>query len=84
MFGTYGFDKLKPLGFSIHGCNGEYSRRIIRLEVLSSNKCLNLIAHYYLTAAKNLSGVPKIVKADNRTKHSVIYQMKIMSWILFP
>ena len=57
-----GFDKPKTLGSSIDDCIDGYSRRIIRLEVSLSNKCPNLIAHYYLTAANNLSGVPKECK----------------------
>ena len=67
-----GFDKLKPYGFSIHGCIDRYSRRIIYLEVSASSKCPGLIAYYYLTAAKNLNGIPKIVNADSGTEHSVI------------
>ena len=67
-----GFDKLKTYGFSIHGCIYGYSKRVIWLEVSASNKCPNLIAYYYLNAAKNLNGILKIIKADNGTEHPVI------------
>ena len=66
------FDELKPYRFSTHGCTDGYSRRIIWLEVFASNKCPDLIAYYYLKAAKNLNGIPKIIKVDNGTEHSVI------------
>ena len=66
-----GFDKLKPYGFSIDGCINGYSRIIIWLGVSASNKCPDLIAYYYLTAAKNLNGTPKFIKSDYGTEHSV-------------
>ena len=66
-----GFDKLKSYGFSIHGCIDGYSRIIICLEVSASNKCPDLVAYYYLKAAKRLNGIPKFIKADNGTEHSV-------------
>ena len=39
-----GRDKLKPFGFSIHGCIDGFSRNLILLEVASSNKKPELIA----------------------------------------
>ena len=66
------FDKLKPYGFSIHGCIDGYSRIIIWLEVSAYNKCPDLIAYYYVKASKNLNGILKIIKTDNGTEHSVI------------
>ena len=67
-----GHDKLKPYGLSIHGCIDGYSRRIIWLEVASTNKVPELIAKYYLDALKQILGKPKFVKADNGTEHSII------------
>ena len=66
------FDKLKPYGFSIHGCIDGYSRIIIWLELSAYNKCPDLIAYYYVKASKNLNGILKIIKTDNGTEHSVI------------
>ena len=51
-------DKLKPFGFSVHGCIDGFSRKLIWLEVTSSNK--------------ELQGVPKKIKADEGTEHSLI------------
>ena len=67
-----GHDKLKPYGLGIHGCIDGYSRRIIWLEVASTNKVPELIAKYYLDALKQILGKPKFVKADNGTEHLII------------
>ena len=67
------FDKIKPYGFSIHGSIDGYSRRIIWLEASQSNKYPDMIANYYLKAAKNLNRIPKKVKEGSKgTEHSVI------------
>ena len=64
-------DKLKPYGLSIHGCIDGYSRRIIWLEVASTNTVPELIAKYCLDALKQILGKHKLVKADNGTEHSI-------------
>ena len=66
-----GHDKLKPYGLSIHGCIDGYSKRIIWLEVASTNKVPELIAKYYLYARKQILEKPKFVKAHNGTEHSI-------------
>lgn len=67
-----GHDKMKPFGFSIHGCIDGYSRRLIWLEVSSSNKVPELIAKYYIQAVKRMKGIPRKIKADDGTEHSII------------
>jgi len=44
-----GYDKLKPFGFYIHAAIDVYSRRILWLEVSSSNNNPFLVATYYRT-----------------------------------
>ena len=44
---TDGHDKLKPFGFSIHGCIDGFSRRLIWLEVSTTNKNPEVIAKYH-------------------------------------
>ena len=66
-----GHDKLKPYGLGIYGCIDGYSRRIIWLEVASTNNVPELIAKYYLDALKQILGKSKYVKADNGTEHSL-------------
>ncbi len=67
-----GYDKLKPYGFCIHGCIDGYSRRLIWLEVSSSNNNPRLIAKYYRDALKQLKCAPRIVRADHGTENSII------------
>ena len=67
-----GHDKLKPFGFSVHGCIDGFSRKLIWLKVGSSNKNPNVIVHYYLDAISELGGVPHVIKADDGTKHALI------------
>lgn len=49
---TDGHDKLKPFGFSVHGCIDGFSRRLLWLEVGPTNKNPEVIAKYYLDAVK--------------------------------
>lgn len=72
-----GYDKLKPYGFSIHGCIDGFSRRLIWLEVGSTNKKPEVIAKYFITAAKQLNRVPMRIRSDDGTENSVIEAMQI-------
>ena len=72
-----GHDKLKPFGFSIHGCIDGFSRYLIWIEVTSSNKKPELIAKFYLDAVKSLEGIPLQIKADNGTEHFLIEPMHL-------
>lgn len=67
-----GFDKLKPFGFAIHGCVDGFSRRIIWLEVASSNNNPSLIATYYLEAVLHSGLVPRILRCDAGTENTYI------------
>lgn len=71
-----GHDKLKPFGFSIHGCIDGFSRKVIWLEVGSSNKLPDVIAQYYLDAVSTY-GCPKTLKADDGTEHTLIEPVHI-------
>ena len=57
-----GHDKLKPFGFSLHGCIDGFSRRLIWLEVSSSNKKQEIIGKFYLDAVRQLQSIPKKLK----------------------
>jgi len=67
-----GHDKLKPYGFSIHGCIDGFSRRLIWLEIGPTNKNPEVIAKYYLDAVKQVGGVPNKMRSDDGTENSVI------------
>ena len=43
-----GNDKLKKFGFALHGCCDGYSKKVIWLEVGTTNNLPSIIAHHYL------------------------------------
>ena len=43
-----GYDRLKPYGFEIHGCIDGYSRRVLWLSVIRSNKDPKQVYNLYL------------------------------------
>ena len=72
-----GYDKLKPYGFSIHGCIDRFSRRIIWLQVAPSNKNPSAIASYYHSAVREMHGVPTRIRSDDGTENSIIEPIQI-------
>lgn len=64
-----GYDKLKPFGFCIHGAIDGYSRRIMWIEVGSTNNDPFVIAQYYLDCVRQVGGIPKIIRADCGTEN---------------
>ena len=64
-----GYDKLKPFGFCIHGCIDGYSRRIMWLEVGTTNNHPRVIAKYYVDCVRQVGGTPSIVRADRGTRN---------------
>ena len=64
-----GYDKLKPYGFAIHGCIDGYSRRVLWLTVLSSNKDPNIVCRKFLDEIMSVGGVPRKVIADRGTEN---------------
>ena len=71
-----GYDKLKPFGFSIHGCVDGFSRRILWLEVQRSNKNPRLMARYFLENVKAAHGCPARVCTDRGTENGLIAAMQ--------
>jgi len=72
-----GYDKLKPFGFSIHGCIDGFSRRIMWLEVGPTNKKPEVIANYFLGTVKQLKGVPTRIRSDDGTENSIVEAIQI-------
>lgn len=64
-----GYDKLKPCGFCIHGAIDGFSRRIVWLEVASSNNDPRIIAQYFLDYVRQLGGTARIVRGDRGTEN---------------
>ena len=67
-----GYDKLAPFGFGISGCIDGYSRRIMYLQVSSTNHDPSLIAGYYMACIEQLSGCPRMVWTDGGTENGII------------
>ena len=59
-----GNDKLKPYGFSIHGCIDRFSRKMPWLKLSPSNKNPSEIAYYYLNTVLKVGAVPRRMRAD--------------------
>ena len=64
-----GYDKLKPFGFCIHGCIDGYSRRIMWLEVGTTNNDPRVIAKYFIDCVRQVQGTASIVRADRGTEN---------------
>jgi hypothetical protein len=69
VFHIDGYDKLKPYGFSIHGCIDGFSRKILWLEVIPSNKNPLSILELYLNCVESLDyRCPKVIRSDRGTE----------------
>lgn len=64
-----GYDKLKPFGFCVHGAIDGFSRRILWLEVSSTNSDPRVVAQYYLDCVKHLGGTARIIRGDRGTEN---------------
>ena len=64
-----GYDKLKPFGFWVNGCIDGFSRRIMRLEVASTNNDPRFAAKYFLDTIRQIKGAPSRVRADYGTEN---------------
>ena len=67
-----GYDKLKPFGVAVHGAIDGYSRRILWLNLSSSNNNPKIIANYYLCCIKELNLIPRVVRGDRGTENVIV------------
>lgn len=67
-----GYDKLKPYGFSIHGAIDGFSRKLLWLNVLRSNKNPYAISRLYLDMILEHGRVPKVIRCDAGTENVVV------------
>ena len=72
-----GHDKLKPYGFSIHGCNDGFLRKTIWFKVDSSNKGPEIIAGYFISVLKKINGLPCRIRSDDGTENYLIEALQI-------
>lgn len=71
-----GYDKMKSFGFCITGCIDGYSRRVMFLEVASSNNNPKVIAEYYLECVKEVGGCPRLVQTDCGIENGIIASLQ--------
>lgn len=67
-----GYDKLKPFGFPIHGCIDGFSRKILWLQVVSSNNNPSVIASLYLNTIKKFRIFPRCVRTDCGSENGLV------------
>ena len=67
-----GYDKLKPFGFQIHGCIDGYSRRVLWLNLLKSNKDPKEVCNLFVNYLTVIKGVPRKIVADRGTENVFI------------
>ena len=63
-----GYDKLKPYGFDIDGAIDGFSRRILWLKVIRSNKNPRFVCTQYLEFVKCIGGIPRKAVGDHGTE----------------
>ena len=64
--------KFAPFGFFVHGAVDGFSRRILGLEVNSTNKNIRVIASNYLNVVQQLGGVSRRMRCDRETENTII------------
>ena len=62
-----GYDKLKPFGFEIHGCIDGYSRRVLWLNIIRSNKDPKEVCNLFVNYLTVIKGVPRKLVVDRGT-----------------
>ena len=60
-----GNDKLKHLGFHVHGCIDGFRRKIIWLHVTNINEDPAAIAHYFLKEVEVIDETATKIRAEN-------------------
>ena len=69
MWHIEGYDKLKSYGFAIHGAIDGFSRKIIWLNVSSSNNNPAYIAYYFIQSITELGRNPQVVRGDRGSEN---------------
>ena len=64
-----GEDKLKRLGFPIHGCIDRFSRKVMWLVVSTTNNDPLIVDNLFLNCIKQYKIVPKLLRMDAGTEN---------------
>ena len=79
-----GYDKLKAFGFCIHGAIDGYGRRILWLEVGSSNNNPRIVGKYLLESVVQVGRTLRICRGDAGTENVNIAAMQRFSGVMQP
>lgn len=63
-----GHDKLKRFGFPIYGCIDGFSKKVLWIDVATSNNDPTIIAYFYLAAVKKFKLLPTLLRTDHGTE----------------
>ena len=72
MWHIYGYGKLKPFGFPIHGAIDSFSRKIMLLNLFPSN----IVSYFYVNCISTLKCVPKTIRGDRGSKNVVVARIQ--------
>ncbi len=73
-----GWDKTGEFGFRLHGCEDGFTRKIIWLELGTTNKNSGVIARYYLDTVQKLDYVPRVMQIDPGVENAKIKVLQKM------
>ena len=71
-----GYDKIKPFGLCIHGCIDGFSRKLIWLNVYSTNNDPRIVAGYFYNAIQETGGCPFNMRGDRGTENVIVKEMQ--------
>lgn len=72
------YDKLKRFGFAIYGCIDRYSRKVIWVEMSTTNNDPSVIGFYFLKAVEKCGFLPTLIRADNGTEANLMEDMQMV------
>ena len=73
-----GYDKLKPYGLCIHGCICGYSRRVMWLNVYTTNNDPKVVGGYYLATVEKYGGTAYLIRGDFGTENVLIKNLQCL------
>ena len=71
-----GYDKLKPFGLCVSGCVDGFSRKVIWLNVYTTNNNPKVIRGYYIESLEKLKACPTKVRGDCGTENVYVKQFQ--------
>lgn len=84
MWHADGHDKLKRFGFAIYGIIDGFSRKILSLDVSTSNNDPKIIAFYYLKLIEKRGFIPTIIRTDHGTEVTIMEDIHVALRYMHP